>query len=73
MKIRYRDLNLPEGRCIADGKSVRPWDEDSAAQLALTGMLLSQGAERAQAMLDAAEARGATVRRPARRAARALR
>jgi hypothetical protein len=56
MTIRYRDLDLPEGRCIADGKGIRPWDENSAAELALTGMLLSQGAERAKAMLDAAEA-----------------
>jgi hypothetical protein len=55
-KIRYRDLDLPEGLCVADGKGIRPWDENTARELALTGMLLSQGAKRAKAMLDAAEA-----------------
>lgn len=58
-KIRYRNLDLPEGRCVADGKGIRPWDENTAAELALTGMLLSQGAKRAQEMLDAASAAGA--------------
>ncbi len=58
-RIRYRDLDLPEGRCVADGKGIRPWDENTAAELALTGMLLSQGAKRAQAMLDTAEGREA--------------
>ncbi len=58
-KIRYRNLDLPEGRCVADGKSIRPWDENTASELALTGMLLSQGAKRAQEMLDAATAAGA--------------
>jgi hypothetical protein len=55
-KIRYRDLDLPDGLCVADGKGIRPWDENTATELALTGMLLSQGAKRAKAMLDAAEA-----------------
>lgn len=55
-KIRYQDLDLPEGLCVADGHGVRPWDENTAAELALTGMLLSQGAKRAQAMLAAAAA-----------------
>ncbi len=55
-KIRYRDLDLPEGLCVADGKGIRPWDENTAKELALKGMLLSQGAKRAKAMLDAAKA-----------------
>lgn len=55
-KIRYRDLDLPDELCVADGKSIRPWDENTASELALTGMLLSQGAKRAQEMLDAAAA-----------------
>lgn len=54
-KIRYRNLDLPEGLCVADGKGIRPWDEHTATELALSGMLLSQGAKRAKAMLDAAE------------------
>jgi hypothetical protein len=54
-KIRYRDLDLPEGLCVADGKGIRPWDQNTATELALSGMLLSQGAKRAKAMLDAAE------------------
>jgi hypothetical protein len=54
--IRYRDLDLPPGLCIADGNGVRPWDENSAKQLALDAMILSQGAERGQAMLDALDA-----------------
>jgi hypothetical protein len=54
-KIRYRDLDLPDGLCVADGKGIRLWDENTARELALTGMLLSQGAKRAKAMLDAAE------------------
>lgn len=54
-KIRYRDLDLPEGLCVADGKGIRPWDENTAKELALKGMLLSQGAKRAKAMLDAAK------------------
>jgi hypothetical protein len=54
-KIRYRDLDLPEGLCVADGKGIRPWDKNTATELALSGMLLSQGAKRAKAMLDAAE------------------
>jgi hypothetical protein len=54
-KVRYRDLDLPDGLCVADGKGIRPWDENTARELALTGMLLSQGAKRAKAMLDAAE------------------
>lgn len=58
-KIRYRNLDLPKGRCVADGKGIRPWDENTATELALTGMLLSQGAKRAQEMLDAASAAGA--------------
>ncbi len=54
-RIRYRDLDLPPGLCIADGNGVRPWDENSAKELALDAMILSQGAERGQAMLDALE------------------
>ncbi len=54
-KIRYRDLDLPEGLCVADGKGIRPWDDNTAKELALNGMLLSQGAKRAKAMLDAAK------------------
>lgn len=53
--IRYRDLDLPPGLCIADGNGVRPWDENSAKQLALDAMILSQGAERGQQMLEALE------------------
>lgn len=45
--------------CVADGKSIRPWDKNTASELALTGMLLSQGAKRAQEMLDAAATAGA--------------
>jgi hypothetical protein len=56
MTIRYRDLDLPEGRCVADGNGIKPWDESTARQLAQDAMILSQGAERAQAMLDVAEA-----------------
>jgi hypothetical protein len=48
---------MPEGRYVADGNGMRPWDENTAAELALTGMLLSQGAKRARAMLDAARQR----------------
>lgn len=55
-KIYYRNLDLPDGLCVADGKGIRPWDENTATELALSGMLLSQGAKRAKAMLDAAEA-----------------
>jgi hypothetical protein len=55
-KIRYRDLDVPEGLCVADGKGIHPWEESTATELALSGMLLSQGAKRAKAMLDAAEA-----------------
>lgn len=58
-RIRYRNLDLPDVLCVADGKSIRPWDENTASELALTGMLLSQGAKRAQEMLDAAAAAGA--------------
>jgi hypothetical protein len=54
--IRYRDLDLPPGRCIADGTGIRPWDENSSKELAFTAMILAQGAKRAQEMLDAAEA-----------------
>jgi hypothetical protein len=53
--IRYRDLDLPPGLCIADGKGVRPWDENSAKELAFCAMILSQGAERGQQMLEALE------------------
>ena len=53
--IRYRDLDLPPGLCIADGNGVRPWDESSAKELAFCAMILSQGAERGQQMLDALE------------------
>jgi hypothetical protein len=60
-KIRYRDLDLPEGLCVADGKGIRPWDENTARELALKGMLLSQGAKRAKAMLDAAERQAAVA------------
>jgi hypothetical protein len=60
-KIRYSDLDLPEGRCVADGKGIRRWDENTAGELALKGMLLSQGAKRAQVMLDAAEAHESTI------------
>jgi hypothetical protein len=60
-KIRYRDLDLPEGLCVADGKGIRPWDENTATELALSGMLLFQGAKRAKAMLDAAETCGIAV------------
>jgi hypothetical protein len=63
-KIRYQDLDVPEGRCVADGNGIRPWDENTAAELALTGMLLSQGAKHAQAMLDAANARELAPTRP---------
>jgi len=49
-------LDLPPGLCIADGNGVRPWDENSAKELALDAMILSQGAGRGQAMLDALEA-----------------
>jgi hypothetical protein len=55
-KIRYQDLDSPDGLCVAYGNGVRLWDENTAAELALTGMLLSQGAKRAHAMLDAASA-----------------
>jgi len=55
---------MPDGRCVADGNGIRPWDENTAAELALTGMLLSQGAKRAQAMLDAANARELAPTRP---------
>ena len=57
MTIRYRNLDLPEGRSVADGNGIKPWDESTARQLAQDAMILSRGAERAQAMLDAAEAR----------------
>lgn len=57
--IRYRDLDLPHGLCIADGNGVRPWDENSAKELALDAMILAQGAERGQQMLDALEAQQA--------------
>ncbi len=63
-KIRYHDLDMPDGRCVADGNGIRPWDENTAAELALTGMLLSQGAKRAQAMLDVANARELAPTRP---------
>jgi hypothetical protein len=63
-KIRYQDLDMPDGRCVADGNGVRPWDENTAAELALAGMRLSQGAKRAQAMLDAANAREHAPTRP---------
>jgi hypothetical protein len=43
---------------------MRPWDENTVAELALTGMLLSQGAKRARAMLDAANARELAQTRP---------
>jgi hypothetical protein len=56
-KIRYQDLDMPDERCVADGNGIRPWDENTAAELALTGMLLSQGAKRAHMMLDAANTR----------------
>ncbi len=56
MTIRYRDLDLPPGPCIADGTGVRPWDENSAKELALDAMFLSQGAKRGQEMQDAWEA-----------------
>ncbi|HEY7830021.1 MAG TPA: hypothetical protein VIC06_05585 [Solirubrobacteraceae bacterium] len=62
--IHYEDLDMPEGRCVADGNGIRPWDESTAAELALTGMLLSQGAKRAQTMLDAADARELAPTRP---------
>lgn len=57
--IRYRDLDLPAGLCIADGKGVRPWDENSAKELAIDAMFLSQGAKRAQEMYDALDAKQA--------------
>jgi hypothetical protein len=63
-KIRYQDLDIPDGRYVADGNGIRPWDENTAAELALTGMLLSQGAKRAQVMLDAANARELAPTRP---------
>ncbi len=63
-KIRYQDLDVPEGRCVADGNGIRPWDENTAAELALTGMLLSQGAKRARTMLDAADAHELAPTRP---------
>jgi hypothetical protein len=57
--IRYRDVDLPPGLCIADGNGVRPWDENSAKELALDAMILSQGAARGQQMLDALPAQQA--------------
>jgi hypothetical protein len=63
-KIRYRDLDLPPGLCIADGTGVRPWDENSSKELAFDAMILSQGAKRAQEMLDAAEAADKTAVAP---------
>jgi hypothetical protein len=54
--IRYRDLDLPSGLCIADGTGIRPWDENSSKELAFDAMILSQGAARAQEMQDARDA-----------------
>jgi hypothetical protein len=59
-KIRYRDLDLP-GLCVVDGKGILSWDENTARELALKGMLLSQAAKRAKAMLDAAERQAAAA------------
>jgi fido (protein-threonine AMPylation protein) len=56
MTIRYRDLDLPPGRCIADGTGIRAWDESSSKELAFDAMILSQGAKRAQEMQDAQDA-----------------
>jgi hypothetical protein len=56
MTIRYRDLDLPPGRCIADGTGIRPWDESSSKELAFDAMILSQGAKRAQEMQNARDA-----------------
>jgi hypothetical protein len=60
--IRYRDLDLPPGRCIADGTGIRPWDENSSKELAFDAMILSQGAARAQEMQDAQDAAEAMAR-----------
>jgi hypothetical protein len=67
VKIRNRNLDLPEGLCVADGKGIRLWDDNPATELALSGMLLSQGAKRAKAMLDAAETYEIAVARKQRR------
>jgi hypothetical protein len=56
MTIHYRDLDLPPGRCIADGTGIRPWDESSSKELAFDAMILSQGAKRAQEMQNARDA-----------------
>jgi hypothetical protein len=49
-------LDLPPGRCIADGTGIRAWDESSSKELAFDAMILSQGAKRAQEMQDAQDA-----------------
>jgi len=71
MPIRYHDLDLPPGPCIADGNGVRPWDENSAKELALDAMFLSQGAKRGREMQDAWEAKEAADAKAAQRASKA--
>jgi hypothetical protein len=56
MPIRYLDREFPDGSYIADGERLVEWTDEVSAQLAQEAMLLAQGAERAQQMLDEAHA-----------------
>jgi hypothetical protein len=53
--IRYLDREFPDGSYIADGERLVEWTDEVSAQLAQEAMLLAQGAERAQQMLDEAK------------------
>ena len=58
MPIRYLDREFPDGSYIADGERLVEWTDEVSAQLAQEAMLLAQGAERAQQMLDEAKRYG---------------
>lgn len=57
MAIRYLDREFPDGSYLADGERLVEWTDEVSAQFAQEAMLLAQGAERAQQMLDEAKRR----------------
>jgi hypothetical protein len=53
--IRFLDHEFPDGSYVGDGEQLVEWTDEVSARLAHEAMLLSQGAERAQEMLNNAD------------------
>src|SRR4051794_6905879 len=48
MAFEYRDLKLPKGSWVSDGRALAPWDDETSARLARSVMLTAQGADSAR-------------------------